>query len=109
MWIVRHDLARGLDSIQQRHSYIGNHHVRMMLRYEFDGLPPIFGFRYDFEVRLLFKQQFEPRANQGVIVGENDPDLRHAYFAVPIESSVYPGANPSWLTTPATCGTLLAS
>ena len=68
------DLVGGLDAIQLRHSDVEHRDIGMMLRGELHGFASIVGLGDDFEIRLLLEQKPESRANDRMVVGEEDAD-----------------------------------
>jgi hypothetical protein len=54
-----------------------------MLGNKLDGLPSIRGFGHYFEIGLLFEEQPQTGTNDGVIVSQDNADLRHDLFYEP--------------------------
>src|SRR6185369_15016647 len=72
------DPARRLDPGEARHADVEDDDVRLRLQRLLHGLADVGSLRDDFDVRARLQDPDQTLAHDRVIVGDEDPDLRHA-------------------------------
>ena len=81
------DLARRIDSVQQRHGDVENADVGLELRRQPDGLPAVAGLANHFPVYLFLKDFAEAFSDECVVVPEKDADSRPLTMAFAASAS----------------------
>ena len=74
------NLARCFDAVQQRHADVENGDIRSMCDRFLDCGPAVTRFCYDGPLRLFFEQLTQALAHEHMIVGEQQPQLRHRHL-----------------------------
>src|SRR5262245_62560200 len=72
-----HDLARGLDAVQERHADIQDDDVGLKSERFLDSLTAVAGLGDDFPPGLLLENLAEPLTHQRVIVTDEDTQPTH--------------------------------
>ena len=73
LFVAGEDQPGRLDAVQLRHAYVHEHHVRIELPDEGDGLGSVGRFGYDFDAGLAFEDEPEAGAQELLVVGNEDP------------------------------------
>ena len=83
--------GRGCNAVLLRHDEIHDDDVRLELERPRDGLLAVAGFADDFETVLSAEKRRQPHAHDGMVVGNQNPDLIHGVIIARLRfASLFP-------------------